>query len=109
MSVPHALDPTPEPARVPRLAVVATPAVPSPRAVALCRRFALAVYDLGLVSVTGPRWAVPVEDGIGFATLSLSAADRLVRRLEDLANPAPALHGGPASGAPGDDGQLSLF
>lgn len=109
MSAPHVVDPTPDPPRVARLAVVATPAVPSPRAVALCRRFALAAYDLGVTSVTGPRWAVPVDDGIGFATLGLSAADRLVRLLEDLANPAPSSDREAAEGVPGDNEQLSLF
>ena len=47
----------------------------------------MALYDLGLLSVTGEGWATPAGEGVGFPDLPLRAADHLVRRLEDLATP----------------------
>jgi len=68
----------------------------------------MALYDLGLLSITGEGWATPVGEGIGFADLSLKAADHLVRRMEDLATPPEqpwTRAGRPATG----DEQRRLF
>jgi len=77
---PRALTPVPEgpPEGVP---------APSPTQLGLCRRLRMALYDLGILSVTGEGWATPAGEGIGFANLPLRAADDLVRRMEDLASP----------------------
>ena len=60
---------------------------PSSTQLGLCRRLRMALYDLGLLSITGEGWATPAGEGIGFADLPLRAADDLVRRMEDLATP----------------------
>lgn len=79
-----------EPTETPRLQLVEAAAVPapSPAAVSLARRLRLAIDDLGLDRIVGTGWVSPCSDGLGFTPLTVRSADRLVRRLEDLAVPA---------------------
>lgn len=76
---------------------------------AFCRRLNVALYDLGLSGAVGRNWFVPAGDGVATAPLSLRAADRLLRELEDLTRdePQPWTIEAPLS----QDGpqQLSLF
>jgi len=42
---------------------------PSSTQLGLCRRLRMALYDLGLLSITGESWATPAGEGMGFADL----------------------------------------
>ncbi|MCD9624233.1 hypothetical protein [Rhabdothermincola salaria] len=53
------------------------------------RRLLLALYDLGVLDLVGRDWVQVVDDGVVFATLSDTQVDRLVCRLEDIAEGRP--------------------
>ncbi len=104
----------------PRLKLVKTRA-PRTTEEWLCRRFDLALYDLGLSDLLGRSWATAGDDSIDFRSLSVKEADRLVFLLENLGRrpdyptvsvPGPrGAAGRQRSGTTQDSGyeQLTLF
>jgi len=75
----------PSPAPTPTLAVVRDPR-PAPGHVALCLRLTYALDVLGILDITGNRWAAPSLNGIGFGELDYRSADRFVGALEGVAD-----------------------
>jgi hypothetical protein len=73
------------------------------RAEHLARRLNLCLFDAGIDRVVPTGWALPTNQGLQFGLLTLSQADQLVRRLEDLVNSRRRTPLGPGSG------RLTLF
>ena len=79
--------------------VVAYRSLDAQRDAARRRRLNFVLHDLGLIDIVGKYWAhLEIGDGLFFERLDPRAADRLIRRLEQIAQGVPDTCGCPGPG-----------